>query len=113
MDHRQARRMANRLNYAGFRVVADSRGGWAGGPASEVWGVRPFQPDGLVGNYEERDQLPPAWLRAVQAAEAMEAAAAMELEHRKSCPQPGCALCVELKNAMTRAYHAWEEARAK
>ena len=113
MDHRQARRMANRLNCAGFRVVADSRGGWANGPQADIWGVRPFQPDGLVGNYEERDQLPPAWLKAVEAAEGMEKAASEELEHRKACPAPECERCVELKNAMTRAYHAWEEARAK
>jgi hypothetical protein len=106
MDQKEARRLAQALTCAGFRAVADSRGGWSGGPASQVWGVKPFPDDGLTGIYETRDQMPRKWLKVVTAVEAVDRAVAAELKHSRLHQGPGrgaCDRCGDLSDVTERA----------
>lgn len=66
MDQVEARRTARALTAAGVPAIADSRGGWSGQPASQIWGVRPARPDGLTGNYESLEEMPARWREALQ-----------------------------------------------
>lgn len=111
VDARKAARVLTRM---GFPAIADSRGGWSGQPGSLVWGVRPFPVDGLTGNYEEREQMPQAWQAALAADDALVVAHEREAIHRESCKlgKP-CQGYPQYENALTRAYHAYQEARAK
>lgn len=66
MEQAEARRLATSLTRAGIPAIADSRGGWSGQPASQIWGVRPAQPDGLTGNYESLEEMPERWQEALR-----------------------------------------------